>query len=297
MKRVVPVCFISILINLFLFLMMHRMVAGEKKLPEKGTDFQEIEFIRIKQQPKLQSEPPREKKRTVRKLPVLKEPPPLKPRPKIAKGSKPRKKTKRIEKIKRIQPIIEPVQPLPLPTPPTEAVMVPERWLEEVVTSVATPKEESEASEVEPARSEPEEMEVAEATDVPKKTEEVPIEIPAPPSNDPEVAAPETVPNLAKAFVTGEVEIDAAPLIRVPPRYPRRAVRAKLEGIVTVAFTITKDGSVRNPTIIRSNPPKVFDRSALRAIRKWKFSPKEINGKSVVRRALQDIRFSLKEAK
>lgn len=90
------------------------------------------------------------------------------------------------------------------------------------------------------------------------------------------------------------IEIDVLPLLRTQPRYPRRALRAKLEGMVTIEFTILKDGSVADPVVVTSAPPKVFDRSALRAIRLWKFRPKQTKGEMVTRRAIQNIRFSLK---
>lgn len=37
---------------------------------------------------------------------------------------------------------------------------------------------------------------------------------------------------------------DVIPLVRIPPRYPRIASRRGIEGVVTVSFTITKQGQV-----------------------------------------------------
>ncbi|MBN4054590.1 energy transducer TonB [Nitrospira defluvii] len=71
----------------------------------------------------------------------------------------------------------------------------------------------------------------------------------------------------------------------------------KLEGMVTIEFTIQIEGSVSDPIVIVSAPPKIFDLAALRAIRKWKFRPKQVKEKAVVRRAIQNIRFSLKRGK
>jgi protein TonB len=84
-----------------------------------------------------------------------------------------------------------------------------------------------------------------------------------------------------------------APLVRMPPRYPRTASRRGIEGVVKVAFTITKEGRVVNPRVLSSNPVGVFDKAALRAIKKWKFNPKIVNGQAVEQTAAQEIAFRL----
>ena len=83
------------------------------------------------------------------------------------------------------------------------------------------------------------------------------------------------------------------PLVRVPPRYPGRAARLQIEGAVTVEFTITADGSVADPAVIKSDPPRVFDKAALQAIVQWKFKPRVENGQAVESRASQRIEFAL----
>ena len=83
------------------------------------------------------------------------------------------------------------------------------------------------------------------------------------------------------------------PLVRVPPRYPGRAARLQIEGSVTVEFTITTDGSVADPAVIESDPPRVFDKAALQAIVQWKFKPREENGQAIESRASQRIEFAL----
>ena len=80
------------------------------------------------------------------------------------------------------------------------------------------------------------------------------------------------------------------PLYRETPHYPRRAKRSGVEGVVTVAFTITAVGSVRDPKIVKSSPPYVFDRAVLGAIGKWRFNPRTEEV-----RAVQDITFTLSE--
>lgn len=89
---------------------------------------------------------------------------------------------------------------------------------------------------------------------------------------------------------TPVIAINLVPTLKTKPSYPPRALRSGVEGIVTVEFTITVDGTVKDPTIIKSDPPKIFDRSVLKAIKKWKFSPA-----TVEKRARQDIHFKLQK--
>jgi protein TonB len=83
------------------------------------------------------------------------------------------------------------------------------------------------------------------------------------------------------------------PLVRIPPRYPRSAARRNIEGKVKVAFTITKEGNVRDPEILESIPAGVFDNAAISAIIKWKFNPKVVDGQAVEQTAAQEIEFKL----
>jgi len=89
------------------------------------------------------------------------------------------------------------------------------------------------------------------------------------------------------------IDTSVVPTIKIPPVYPRRALRMGIEGIVTVEFTIATDGSVKDPKIVKAKPPKIFDRAVLAAIQKWKFNPDIVDGKPVEKRARQDIKFKL----
>lgn len=57
------------------------------------------------------------------------------------------------------------------------------------------------------------------------------------------------------------------------PAYPPEALRAGESGEVVVEFTVNPDGSVSNPRVVRANPPRVFDRAAINAVRRWRFQP------------------------
>jgi periplasmic protein TonB len=76
---------------------------------------------------------------------------------------------------------------------------------------------------------------------------------------------------------------DVVPLVRVNPQYPERARQRGDEGWVEVEFTISTAGTVKNPRVIAYYPSTIFNRAALRAIRKWKYNPKVEDGKAVER--------------
>jgi protein TonB len=57
------------------------------------------------------------------------------------------------------------------------------------------------------------------------------------------------------------------------PRYPPDAFRSGTAGEVQVEFTVGTDGSVTNARVVHANPPRVFDREALTAVKGWRFQP------------------------
>ncbi|WP_456448923.1 energy transducer TonB [Thiolapillus sp.] len=85
------------------------------------------------------------------------------------------------------------------------------------------------------------------------------------------------------------------PLVKIAPRYPRKAALAGKEGWVKVEFTVTELGTVTDVKVLDSKPRRLFDRAAKRAILKWKFKPRIVDGKPVPRRAVQTIEFKLAE--
>ena len=66
-----------------------------------------------------------------------------------------------------------------------------------------------------------------------------------------------------------------------------------IEGYVIVEVIIAADGSVASAVVVESVPSRLFDRTVIRAVLKWKFKPRIINGVAVERRAIQRLDFSL----
>ena len=69
----------------------------------------------------------------------------------------------------------------------------------------------------------------------------------------------------------------AAPVLRPlstpAPSYPTEALRAAQSGEVQVEFTVAPDGSVSDARVVRADPPRIFDRAAVAAVRRWRFEP------------------------
>lgn len=62
----------------------------------------------------------------------------------------------------------------------------------------------------------------------------------------------------------------------VRPTYPRIAIDARVQGIVTIEAIIGVDGHVKDAKVLRSIP--LLDRAALEAVNQWRFSPTQLNG-------------------
>jgi protein TonB len=92
-------------------------------------------------------------------------------------------------------------------------------------------------------------------------------------------------------------EGDIVPVVVIRPMYPRDAAISGIEGWVKVEFTITETGTVKDPHIVDAQPPRVFNREAIRAIMKWKFKPRVVDGVAVERRATQVIDFTLDDSR
>ena len=82
-------------------------------------------------------------------------------------------------------------------------------------------------------------------------------------------------------------------IVKIQPQWPREALLNGTEGWVKVQFTIMEDGTVGSASVIESQPRRLFDRNAIRAILRWKFKPRVVDGKAVKRDAVQTIEFKL----
>ena len=98
----------------------------------------------------------------------------------------------------------------------------------------------------------------------------------------------------ATALGAGGSDRDVVPLVRVDPQYPPKARQRRIEGYVDIEFTIGPAGTVKNPKVIGASPPSVFDQAALRAVRRWRYNPKVVDGTAVERHGVKvRLRFEL----
>ena len=72
---------------------------------------------------------------------------------------------------------------------------------------------------------------------------------------------------------------EATPIVRIEPKYPVQAARDGKEGWVRLSFTINEVGGVEDVEVLEADPKRIFDREAKRALRKWKYKPKIVDGK------------------
>lgn len=132
------------------------------------------------------------------------------------------------------------------------------------------------------------------APDMPKMSVNAQVDAPAPQMA---MAAPMASDSLAFGsgpYLGGGVggggggggDREVMPLVRIEPQYPRKAAMTGKEGWVKLKFDVNETGAVENVSIIDAKPPRLFNQSAKRALLKWKYQPKVVDGKPKPRRGL-----------
>ncbi len=84
-------------------------------------------------------------------------------------------------------------------------------------------------------------------------------------------------------------DMDAVPLVRIAPEYPRRAAQLNLKGWVLLEFTVTTAGATKDIRVVDAEPQRTFDRSASRAVAKFKYRPKVVDGQPVEQQGVQIV--------
>ena len=88
-------------------------------------------------------------------------------------------------------------------------------------------------------------------------------------------------------------EGEAVPIVRIDPQWPRRALEEGIEGFVRVEVLIGADGAAKDVRVVDSEPGALFARNAVRAVRRWKFKPRVVDGVAVERWAVTTIEFKM----
>ena len=142
----------------------------------------------------------------------------------------------------------------------------------------------------------------------PKPEEQSIVQTPAPVKERPAENQPpaESAPPSPRADIENEsgqatpaaarVIRQATPLYQInpPPQYPRQARRRGLEGVVLLDVLIEISGRVANLRLFSSSGHPLLDRAALKAVRRWRFTPGTIGGREQEMWVTVPIRFQLK---
>jgi periplasmic protein TonB len=99
--------------------------------------------------------------------------------------------------------------------------------------------------------------------------------------------------NLKNIFTVGDLDRSLVVLTRIPPLYPLNAKRKGIQGWVNVKFVVNELGRVENISIVKAQPPEMFDESVIRCMSGWRFKPGTVEGVPVKVWAETTIRFEL----
>ncbi len=92
----------------------------------------------------------------------------------------------------------------------------------------------------------------------------------------------ETEIEMTGGFSLGVGEGDYLPIVKVAPIYPSRAAARGLEGFCVVEYTVTRQGTTRDPRVIESqSTSSTFHRASVNAALKFKYKPRIIDGEAV----------------
>ncbi len=84
-------------------------------------------------------------------------------------------------------------------------------------------------------------------------------------------------------------DLDARPLVRLPPQYPQSCMRtAKPKEVVTLEFDVTPTGETANVRATDTTNP-CLSKSAVDSVKRWKYRPKIVDGVAVERRGVQTM--------
>lgn len=128
---------------------------------------------------------------------------------------------------------------------------------------------------------------------------------PAPPQ--PQTAAPAVAPAPSAApehspappiapAVENRGDLSSTMIAAEPPRYPLESRRKREQGVVVLQVTLDTSGAVADISVARSCGHDRLDQAALKAVKRWRWSPTRRGGQDVIVRGLVEIPFELQGA-
>ncbi|MEJ0004970.1 MAG: energy transducer TonB [Steroidobacteraceae bacterium] len=132
----------------------------------------------------------------------------------------------------------------------------------------------------------------------------------APPAASPSVAPPPAPVASASAPTTTAATVSSSPAMgqerksvpaivlqrvhSVEPEFPELARTRAITGYVDVEFTVLSDGTVANVAVVKSQPSGVFEKSAMVAVRQWRYRPLIRDGVPIEEHARVRLNFDYK---
>jgi protein TonB len=90
-------------------------------------------------------------------------------------------------------------------------------------------------------------------------------------------------------FSLGVGEGDYLPIVKVAPIYPQRALTRGVQGYCVVEYTVTRQGTTREPFVLEDQcTSSLFHRASLQAALKFKYKPRILDGEAVEVRGVQN---------
>jgi protein TonB len=96
-------------------------------------------------------------------------------------------------------------------------------------------------------------------------------------------AAPvQTDIEMSGGFSLGVGEGDYLPIVKVAPIYPQRALSRSIEGYCVVQYTVTRNGTIRDPFVVEGAcTSSLFENASIQAALKFKYKPRVMDGQAV----------------
>ena len=95
----------------------------------------------------------------------------------------------------------------------------------------------------------------------------------------------------------GSAQIDLASKLKrirkVDPEYPERALTQKITGSVTLEFVVNTKGEPQDVRVVSAEPAGTFDRSAIAAVKRWRYEPLVVDNVPQEVTARTTVRFQL----
>ena len=153
---------------------------------------------------------------------------------------------------------------------------LPERTERTIIGDISIPELEIRPQRQEPKPDEPEELE--EIPDLPEPQ----FDINAPTTQGISIArANIDVSGMNTNASISQADAEYLPIVTIQPQYPTRALQRGIEGWCQVMFTVNENGGVEDPVVVDAEPPNIFDSASIRAVQRFRFNPRTVDGQPV----------------